>query len=317
MINSPSENNISVVIPLYNKYNYICEAINSVLAQTFLPMEIIVVDDGSTDGGASLVRQYKNSLIRLVQQENSGVSAARNRGLVEAKGNIIAFLDGDDRYLPEHLAAIKRLSTEFPTAMMWATGYRRVWPDGRHEDNVLVREFTTEIIVDFYRRWAKSSFTSSSSIAINSVALTRLTTWFPVGEKLGEDQDMWFRIAEIGSMAYFNRPLVEYRMNVPGSATIVKIKAELLPCFKRLDERLINGQVPVEMRSGAQRLLSSHYLNTIRLLLKSGQHVEAFSMLRQPQASFNMLYWIRTWVVAIRSVLIGALSIFMRGKLPS
>lgn len=317
MINLASENNISVVIPLYNKYNYICEAIDSVLAQTILPLEIVVVDDGSTDGSASLVSQYQNPLVRLIRQENGGVSAARNRGLLEAKGNIIAFLDGDDRYLPEHLATIERLATEFPSAMMWATGYRRIWPDGRYEDNVSKRACASELIKDFYWRWAKSSFTYSSSIAINRVGLDRLNTWFPVGEKLGEDQDMWFRLAEIGSVAYFNRPLVEYRVEVPGSATGAPLKAELLPCFKRLDERLISGQVPVEMRVGAKRLLSSHYLNTVRLLLKLGQHAEALKMLRQPQASSNIFYWIRTWLVAMRLIPIETLLVLMRGKLSS
>ncbi|NIP54606.1 MAG: glycosyltransferase [Phycisphaerae bacterium] len=95
--------NLSVIIPLYNKGKYIGRALNSVLAQTYEDFEVVVVDDGSGDDGPDIVRQYKDKRLRLIQQENAGPGAARNRGIAETTGNYIAFLDADDEWLPDFL----------------------------------------------------------------------------------------------------------------------------------------------------------------------------------------------------------------------
>jgi len=96
---------VSIVIPLYNKAKYIERAICSVLSQTYVPMEIIVVDDGSTDNGPEKVLDLNNPKIILIRQENRGPGAARNAGLAIAKGKYIAFLDADDEWYPSFLKA--------------------------------------------------------------------------------------------------------------------------------------------------------------------------------------------------------------------
>jgi GT2 family glycosyltransferase len=93
----------SVIIPLYNKAPYIQRAFDSVMAQTLQDFELIVVDDGSTDGGADIVERQRDPRVRIVHQANAGPGAARNRGLREAKGEFVAFLDADDEWLPEYL----------------------------------------------------------------------------------------------------------------------------------------------------------------------------------------------------------------------
>jgi glycosyltransferase involved in cell wall biosynthesis len=91
---------VSVIIPTYNRAAYLTAAIDSVLAQTYRPLQLIVVDDGSTDNTAALVQRYSEG-VEYIRQPQSGAGAARNRGLAAAAGNFIAFLDSDDLWLPE------------------------------------------------------------------------------------------------------------------------------------------------------------------------------------------------------------------------
>ena len=100
---------ISVVIPLYNKELSIRRTIESVLSQSYSPYELIVVNDGSTDAGEKVVANFTDSRIRLINQDNRGVSAARNRGIAEAKSEHLCLLDTDDELLPNSLAMQKHL----------------------------------------------------------------------------------------------------------------------------------------------------------------------------------------------------------------
>lgn len=93
---------VSVIIPTYNRENYICEAIDSILSQTYKDFEIIIVDDGSTDNTKDIIKKYENKVLYFYQA-NAGPGAARNRGIKEAKGELIAFLDADDVWLPDKL----------------------------------------------------------------------------------------------------------------------------------------------------------------------------------------------------------------------
>ena len=106
--------NISVVIPLYNKAAEIERTLRSVLAQTLSPLEIIVVDDGSTDGSAAIVERVGGERVRLVHQQNRGVSAARNRGIELSRGEYVAFLDGDDRWNPDYLQTLAAFIAKHP-----------------------------------------------------------------------------------------------------------------------------------------------------------------------------------------------------------
>jgi hypothetical protein len=117
-------------MPLFNKEPYVARAVNSILRQTYEHFEILVIDDGSTDGGAEIVRRLPDRRIRLISQTNSGPGAARNRGIAEARAEFVAFLDADDCWLPFHLAnGISRLKELGPRVAAISSGYM-LFPQG-------------------------------------------------------------------------------------------------------------------------------------------------------------------------------------------
>jgi glycosyltransferase involved in cell wall biosynthesis len=115
---------VSVIIPTYNRAHYIGESIRSVLSQTYTDLEIIVVDDGSTDDTAAVIANFNDKRLRYIQQENLGRSKARNHGLSVARGHYITFLDSDDVYLPEKIELqVTYLKRHPGTAMVYTSAY--------------------------------------------------------------------------------------------------------------------------------------------------------------------------------------------------
>ena len=108
----------SVIIPLYNKEKYIVSAIDSVIAQSYQDFEIVVVDDGSRDGGAALVEAMADPRVRLIRQANGGVSRARNTGIAAARGELVCFLDADDWYGPAFLAVLVAMYRRYGRARL-------------------------------------------------------------------------------------------------------------------------------------------------------------------------------------------------------
>ena len=122
---------VSVIIPTYNREALVCRAIQSVLNQSYQNFEIIVVDDGSTDNSANIVRAINDDRIRLFSQKNCGVSAARNKGIELAVSDLIAFLDSDDQWTPKFIETVLKLKDKFPQAGAYVTAYQICDIDGR------------------------------------------------------------------------------------------------------------------------------------------------------------------------------------------
>lgn len=113
----------SIIIPTYNRAHLISKAIESVLAQTFTDWELLIIDDGSKDNTAEVVRSYADARIRYIYQDNAERSAARNNGITQSKGEFITFLDSDDYYLPERLAGLHQALLQEPdTKALFFTG---------------------------------------------------------------------------------------------------------------------------------------------------------------------------------------------------
>lgn len=196
---------ISVVIPLYNKEKQIARTLRSVFAQTYTDYEIVIVNDGSTDGSAAAVESLEDPRIRLVTQKNAGVSAARNRGIREARGEYIALLDGDDEWKPDFLEKIAGLIQKYPRCDVFATKYAMVDTRGKSIENILnkIKFKNASGIIDNYFEVASSSHPpiTSSSVTIRKKALLSVGG-FPEGIKAGEDLLTWARLSIRYSIAY-------------------------------------------------------------------------------------------------------------------
>ena len=120
----------SVVIPVYNKEKEIRSTLETVLVQSFIDFEVVLVDDGSSDGSMEIVKGIKDSRIRLFSQKNQGVSAARNAGIRQAVGQYIALLDADDRWEPSYLKEQYDLIQKYPQCGVFAVNYSYVYVGG-------------------------------------------------------------------------------------------------------------------------------------------------------------------------------------------
>lgn len=250
----------SVIIPLFNKRSEVSRAITSVLAQTFQNFEIIVIDDGSTDNGAELVTSCRDPRIHLVQQENAGASAARNRGVAEARGEWVALLDADDEWKPTFLKTVLRLQELFPQAAAFATSYMYCTegvfdrPRYRH----LPSEPWEGIIDNFFRCSLGDSPLLSSAVMLNKRILDEIGG-FPLGQKIAEDLDTWIRIAARYPIAWTSKVEALYYLDTPFSTTkTTKIKND----FITIETLTLLSTEKREYKKDIENLIAKHYLTT-------------------------------------------------------
>lgn len=199
---------ISVVIPLYNKQQSAARAIRSVLEQTYQDFELIVIDDGSTDGSLQVARSFTDPRLVVLTQQNEGVASARNRGVRAAKGNYVSFLDADDEYAADFLTQILQLIRLNHNAALFACRYKEVDELGQPflgrcdlPDN-----FCGEV-EDFFAHYqgSRSLICSSNICARRDLIIS--VGGFPDGERIGEDIYLWLRLALQGPVMFSGRIL--------------------------------------------------------------------------------------------------------------
>ncbi len=205
---------ISVVIPLYNKEKQIAYTLQSVFNQTFQDFEIVIVDDGSTDGSVAEVEKFADRRIRLIHQQNAGVSAARNRGIEEAKGELVAFLDADDEWKPEYLAMQHSLYLKYPDCSIYACNYEFRNPEGVVTSTTIRKlTFTSKDgLLSNYFEVASCSYPPlwTSAVMVKKQVIQDVGG-FSVGIKSGEDLLTWAKLAVRGPIAYSKSVQAVYR----------------------------------------------------------------------------------------------------------
>jgi len=211
---------ISVVIPLYNKKDTIIRTLNSVLKQQVLPDEIIVINDGSTDGSENEVDNLNHSLITLVNQKNKGVSAARNKGIEIATSEWIAFLDADDLWEREYLREIMKLAKLYCHCNVLATSYSLKNYLGSSNSitlNKILFKEPTGILTNYFEVASCSHPPLwSSAIVVKKSSLLGIGG-FPIGIKSGEDLLTWARLAVNNKIAYSLKELSIFIQDVQHS----------------------------------------------------------------------------------------------------
>jgi glycosyltransferase involved in cell wall biosynthesis len=293
---------ISIVIPLYNKADYILNALQSALSQGSAVLEVVVIDDGSTDSGPQRVEDLADPRVRLIRKENGGVSSARNRGIEEARGEYITFLDADDIYLDGFVAEILQLIKRFPNAQMYATSFCKRWPDGRDVPIYLrypLDPTKAQIVENIFSVWSYGSiFIHISSICVRRSTFFQKNIFFPVGENVGEDHDVIFRLAETGEIAFSPKPLMAYSQQVAGSLFSSRPDYPL-PSYTRLSQRAKTREYPRKLRAAAYQTVSVAYLTPARVLISKGRRLEAANLIFQRRSMGRPLVWSVTLILLL------------------
>ena len=286
----------SIVIPLYNKAPYIANTVASVLAQSVTDFELIVVNDGSTDGGAELVEAMPDVRLRLVRQPNAGVAAARNHGIALAQGEWVAFLDADDWHHPQHLASLLLAQATCPDADTVAADFVPVadtegrwpmpWPIPPEPPEV-------ERITDLPLRWMRGPSVFTSAVAVRRTRLLQMQPCFPPGESQGEDLDLWFRLAEQAPVALVHAPMVAYRVAVQGSLSDQHVPLTLPPALKRMRERALSGGMSEAQRQSALWFIAQCQVSLARQAVIEGKRLQGWRwLLRGRRAISGKRWWL-------------------------
>lgn len=205
----------SVIMPLYNKAPYVRKAMESVVGQTYHDWELVVVDDGSTDGGGDIVKGFADNRIKIIRQENCGVSTARNNGVATSTAPYITFLDADDWWEPTFLEEMAGLIERHPDAGIYGTGYHIVKNGKKRVAPIGIEEHFTEGEINYCQVYAKTLCMPLTSI---SVCMPQRVFdemgGFKPQLKLGEDFDLWIRIALRHKVVFLNKPLSNYNQDV-------------------------------------------------------------------------------------------------------
>ena len=236
----------SVIVPLYNKRSTVATTVASVLAQSFSGFELILVDDGSTDGGLSTLDGLEDSRLRLISQANRGAGAARNAGAAAARHDWLAFLDADDVWFSDHLEELDRIRRAFPDAGLIGTSYRIGISDGEES---LVRQEGQIRLVDYFEAVA-----SGRPVLFTSSAAARRDVWHELGGfgsyPTGQDSEFFVRIAARWPVAASTRVTAAYRQRTGGITDRRKKEAAGKPPLSLADLAPAAARV-LEMRANA------------------------------------------------------------------
>jgi glycosyltransferase involved in cell wall biosynthesis len=240
---------VSVIIPTFNRANVISETIDSVLAQTYRDIEIIIVDDGSTDDTAKKLSIYGDR-IRIVYQQNAGTSAARNRGIEVSNAKLIAFQDSDDLWKPTKLerqvSLLSRLDSSVPCCLCNAI-MQNLYGDGREllsfDISGISSQYQEGLWLNVTEVLASRSVLFNQTVAVRREALEKVGG-FDADLRTAEDYDLSLRLSLEGPWGFIAEPLTIWRAGATNSLSKmavqdqIKLKENEIKIFERMLSRI-------------------------------------------------------------------------------
>jgi glycosyltransferase involved in cell wall biosynthesis len=257
---------VSVVIPSYNAARYVGAAIESVLAQTAADLEVVVVDDGSSDDTERIVRGY-GPKVRYLRQQNAGVAAARNHGLAESRGRLVGFLDADDTWLPRKLERQTAALAARPELRACYSAFTAVDHDLRPL-GVRRSPRVASMLEDLLLR---GNVVGSICTVLCEKALFDAAGGFDRALSQCADWDMWIRLSLLTDFLYLDEPLVTYRQHATNMSRDIRLYEK--DSMLLLDKAFALPGLPPEVR--ARR--SEAYGRMFLVLAGSYYHAGAYA----------------------------------------
>lgn len=211
---------ISVIIPLYNKEHFIKDTIDSVLSQSYDNFELIIVNDGSTDNSVNIIAEFDDPRINLINQNNLGVSAARNHGLKIAKGDYITFLDADDTWRSGFLKAMFELAQQYPHESVFGAAQENRPITTLPPGVTVVNDFCS-----YFYCFCTGSLFFKKEVFEN-------VGFFRQSIQIGEDFDMWLRIACKYNYVYLNEPYLIHPIVTENNLSLIRDLRKTYPCWE-------------------------------------------------------------------------------------
>lgn len=300
----------SVIIPLYNKENYIEATLKSALNQNFTDYEIIIVNDGSTDNSVAKVKPFLNNNVHLLEQENSGVSVARNLAIKKSSGLHIAFLDADDLWYPNHLYELHKLVLDFPKSGLYCSRYLRKSVTNKLLNNSFSYSFPDNfrgIVSNFFEASMYNRVAQTSAIAVSRKIFNDNYYLFNPEVTSGQDTELWIKIALHYPVAITNQVTAVYCAEVPKSLFKTPITQKKLINFKQFQEHektnpslkqfldIHRIEYALRFKMAGKKQISNAYFKAVRTKIP----VHTKILLKLPKGLLNILAYCKQALKAI------------------
>jgi len=277
---------VSVIIPTYNAGKFVREAVDSVLNQAYEDYEIIVVDGGSVDNTRELLSSYGEK-IRFIRQTDRGVAAARNVGILNSKGEYVAFLDADDQWLSQKLKLQVKYLDEHPAVGLvfsdaWCITGGEPLPSDFHfvkRTSQISKPFSGKVFDKLFVR----NFIPCLSVLVRRTCLDKVGL-FDTDLSLAEDYDLWLRVARITSVHYIDQPLAIYRKHVDSLSHNIESAEKEIESIILLKKKMIDFDPSLRAKLSHQTMETAYYHYYIDLGIiqfKKGERRKARKNFRQ------------------------------------